>query len=158
VRIRANPKAQGASAGAGALFRLFMYNPAISASRSDFFLEKTGMTPKTREETPTYLHGPWKYLGRKPRVFRCLVFEIALFCIIPGINTGMILQYSTCTGGGPVCIICVLCIVTTVPRITRLVYIYMILYTIPVQVQRHRSAYLLNKGRRTIKYMTIYQV
>jgi hypothetical protein len=33
---------------------------------------------ETREGAPTYLHGLWEYLGRKPRVFRCLVFEIAL--------------------------------------------------------------------------------
>jgi hypothetical protein len=26
-----------------------------------------------------YLYGPWEYVGRKSRVFRCLVFEIAPF-------------------------------------------------------------------------------
>jgi hypothetical protein len=45
------------------------------------FFSKSKMR-KTREETPTNLHGfgLWEYLGGKSRVFRCLVFEVALFC------------------------------------------------------------------------------
>jgi hypothetical protein len=35
---------------------------------------------KTREGAQTYPHGPWEYSGRKSRVFRRLVFEVALFC------------------------------------------------------------------------------
>jgi hypothetical protein len=37
---------------------------------------------KIREEAPTYLYGPWEYVEGKPRVSRCLVFEIALFCAL----------------------------------------------------------------------------
>ena len=44
---------------------------------------------KTREETPTYLHGSWEHVGKKPRVFRCLLVEIAFFlCPAFAIMTG----------------------------------------------------------------------
>jgi hypothetical protein len=41
---------------------------------------------KNRKETPTYLHDSWEYVGSEPRFFCSPVFEIALFCTVPGVR------------------------------------------------------------------------
>jgi hypothetical protein len=58
---------------------------------------------KIREETPTFLYGSWEYTWRKPRVFSCLVIEMALFLYpVFAIKTGALKKLftetpSTCT-------------------------------------------------------------
>jgi hypothetical protein len=50
----------------------------IGVSGSENFLEKSDA--ENREEAPAYLHihSSWEYVGRKPRFFRGLVFELGV--------------------------------------------------------------------------------